>query len=257
MAKSNKNKKSGQSSRAQQQQDAARRRGAGVAAGRGSTPPVQATAQAAPAAPATSGGRTEPRHYLDVSAIRIQEWLARTPDLKFRRGASVLLTEATARGAWTELPSGMCWNDKAGDVDGVVSLVLAETTAGENPEDQIRAAACAVARRLRQTMPYCPVQAVAGMGVSYAGAYQQMADARRNGHLLVNSPPAPPELIVAKPCDQCRSAAATHPNVAGQETKALCDDCHARFSAAGGTAATAAGNRARNSGCAKHWRRPG
>ena len=37
------------------------------------------------------------RHYLDVSAVRIQDWLGRTPDLKLRRGASVLLVVATSR----------------------------------------------------------------------------------------------------------------------------------------------------------------
>jgi hypothetical protein len=65
-----------------------------------------------------------------------------------------------------------------------------------------------------------------------------MQQARRNGRFVVDSPPAPPEVILAKPCDQCRSAAATHGEIeviVGEKKKDLCTDCHNRFEAAGGT----------------------
>jgi hypothetical protein len=67
-----------------------------------------------------------------------------------------------------------------------------------------------------------------------------MEQARRDGRYLADSPPAPPEVIVAKPCDQCRSAAAVRPGITivarePRKEQDLCLDCHARFEAAGGT----------------------
>lgn len=234
-------RKGSQSSRTQQQQQAAARRSAGVpragrsgdsGLGRGTAPASTVPDQAAP---------SPVRHYLDVSAIRIQDWLGRTPDLKFRRGASVLLSEATARDAWEgRLPAGLAWNDEAGDVDGVVSLVVADATgesAGSMEGTGLARAARLIVQSMRETMPYCPIQAVAGNGETYAAAYPAMAMARRDGEFLVDSPPAPPEAILAKPCDQCRFAAATRPKVrvTGEDFD-LCGECSARLAAAGRTA---------------------
>jgi len=229
-------KKGSQVSRAQQQQEAAaRRHGAGAAAGRDRS--VQ-LAVPQPAGPGQAASGMQVRRYLDVSAVRIQDWLTRTPDLKFRRGASVLLTEATARDAWDELPPGVRWNDEAGEVDGVVALVVDDSVADDDASSFVADAARAVALRMRAVMPYCPVQAVSGTGDGYAAAYDGMEQARREGRFLVDSPPAPPEVIVAKPCDQCRSAAAVRQGitvVAAEPKQDLCLDCHARFEAAGGT----------------------
>ncbi len=229
-------KKGGQAPRAQQQQDAAAKRlGVAVTAGRGMLP-----AAPRPEGPGQPAPRTQVRHYLDVSAVRIQDWLTRTPDLKFRRGGSVLLTEATARDIWEkEMPPGVRWNDEAGELDGVVALVVADSVADAEARHSLELAARTVALRMRAAMPYCPVQAVTGTGDSYAAAYEGMEQARRDGSLVVDSPPAPPEAIVAKPCDQCRSAAAVRPGViiagADRDRQDLCLDCHARFEAAGGT----------------------
>jgi hypothetical protein len=170
--------------------------------------------------------------------VRIQDWLTRTPDLKFRRGASVLLAEATARDAWGDLPRGMRWNEEAGELDGVVTLVMDDSVPEADAAQFLEAAARTVAARMRAEMPYCPVQAVAGSGDSYAAAYETMEQARRDGSLLIDSPPPPQELVLAKPCDQCRAASAVQPKVkiiAGEREQDLCLDCHARFEAAGGT----------------------
>src|ERR1039457_1536423 len=229
-------KKGSQTTRAQQQEAAARRRSAGVPAGRDRSMPPPAPEPDSLAQPASA---REIRHYLDVSAVRIQDWLTRTPDLKFRRGASVLLTEATARDVVDgEMPPGMRWNDQAGELDGVITLVVEDSVADDDVEDCLKAAAHAVARRMRASMPYCPIQAVSGRGDSYAAAYEEMEQARRDGSFLADSPPVPPEVILAKPCDQCRSAAAVPPAItiiATERPKGLCPDCHARFEAAGGT----------------------
>jgi hypothetical protein len=232
----------GKAARARQQQEAAaRRRGArAAAAGKGgAASPAAASPEApgtAPRGSAVAIPRT-PRHYLDVSAVRIQEWLGRTPALKFRRGGSVLLTEATARDeVENDLPEGVMWNEQAGGVNGVVSLVLSDGT--QEPERLLNGAARHVADCMRAKMPHIHIQAVTGTGETYAAAYQQMAKARRDGRLLLDLPPAPQELILAKPCDQCRSAAAIRGGVviiAGEEPQALCGECDARFRAAGGT----------------------
>src|SRR5262249_44803202 len=158
------------------------------------------------------------------------------PDLKFRRGASVLLAEATARDEWAELPPGVRWNDEAGELDGVVSLVVDDTVT--DPERCAAEAARGVARRLQAGMPDGPVRAATGTGDGYAAAFEEMERARRDGRLLVDVPPAPPEVILAKPCDQCLSAAAVRDGIkiiATERAKSLCPDCHARFEAAGGT----------------------
>ena len=241
-------KKSGQVSRAQQQQQAAARRNIAPPAGARTGPSIPAPQEL----PSSSPARPAPpqsRYYLDVAAVRIQEWLGRTPDLRFRRGASVLLSKATAREEWEpRLPAGTRWNDEAGSVDGIVSLVFVpvaetqtetETETDANPAKVLADAARVVALSMRKTMPHCPIQAVAGTGATYAAAYPAIARKRRDGDFLIDSPPAPAEVILAKPCDQCRAAAATKDGVQVVESEReqdLCSECNARFEAAGKSA---------------------
>lgn len=247
--KNKKNKKSSKASRAAQQQQVSAKRqisrssaGGGhapargreqqtsEAAGRETAAPPETGASAGQAGPARRPGAGAGRRYVDVAAVRIQQWLGRTPDLKFRRGASVLLTEATDAGWWkSRLPDGVSLNDEAGSVDGVVSLVLAD---GADAGDAARV----VADRMRDKMPYCPVQAVTGAGETYALAFQEMTRAKQAGDFLLDYPPAPPELVLAKPCDQCRSAAATEKPVkvvSDEDPSTLCRECLDRFDAAG------------------------
>lgn len=239
--------------RQQQQQDAARRRGVPpvgareqsavpgqtVRAVRNVAPPGGPSRQAAPSAEATGPARIN--YYADVAAVRIQDWLARTPGLIFRRGASALLSKATDPEEWKgHLPPKVRWNDEAGHVDGVVSLVADESVADADASNVLHDAARQVAREMRDLMPHCPVQAVAGTGTSYAEAYAGMATARREGGFLLDWPPAPPETFLAKPCDQCRQAAATVPGVkvTREDTLDLCAECDARLKAAGRTTAS-------------------
>jgi hypothetical protein len=220
-----KKKKGGKATKAQQQQQAAAKRHIAASAVR------QGAGEQASESGAPLPRRREARRYLDVSAVRIQEWLARTPDLKFRRGASALLTEATSRKAWEASPlDGMCWNGEAGEVAGVVTLHVSDI-ADVDQDAACANAARAVAARMRELMPHCHIQAVTGTGETYADAYPRMALARRDGEFLLDSPPAPAEVIVAKPCDQCRSAAATEKT----ENQDLCKDCQHRLDKAGWT----------------------
>lgn len=242
MAKASKKGK-GQADRQRQQQAAAARRSGSTTSGRDRQQAQPARAeQATPAAPAPQPPVLSAEcWYLDVSAVRIQEWLARTPDLKFRRGASILLSEATAPDDWKgPLPPGTQWNPEAGSVDGVVSLILTDDTAADVTEDRekdpaqaARQAAGQVIARLRERMPSLHLQAVAGHGASYADAYEEMKRLRRDGTVLIDSPPAPQELVLAKPCDQCRATAAVrHEN--GNTGADLCRDCGQRRLRAGG-----------------------
>ena len=196
--------------------------------------PVDLSAQGIPVTPLVI------RHYLDVSAVRIQDWLARTPTLKFRRGASVLLSEATGRDAWLDgrLPARVQWNSEAGDLDGVVSLVADDGLADAEAVAVLSAAARAVTISLRDTMPHCPIQAVLGTGDSYASAYEHMSLARRQGSFVCDAPAPPTETILAKPCDECRAAPAVVESGiewGGREKQDLCGECCARFDAGGGT----------------------
>lgn len=241
MAGKGKGRKGAQSSRAQQQQQAAAKRNVPAPGRSGGTAESGAgrpsTAGPSGSIPASDPALVAPailgrRRYLDVSAVRIQDWLGRTPDLKFRRGASVLLSEATGPDAWSgRLPAGATWNNEAGHVDGVVSLVV-------DDDADMTEAARSVVRSMREKMPHCPIQAVTGGAGSYAAAYPTMALARRDCAFLIDSPPAPPEVVLAKPCDQCRSAAATQPDVkvTRDDIYDLCAECGARFDAAGRTA---------------------
>ena len=242
-------KKSGEkgkqaTSRQQQQEAAARRRTPwGGPSARSASPlkdQASATSQTATSAVTRPDAvRPQVHHYLDVSAVRIQEWLARTPDLKFRRGASVMLSEATGRDAWPDrsLPKGMAWNTQAGDLDGVVSLVMADRVAEGDVAGCLAAAAREVTEVLRGRLPLCPIQAVAGAGDSYADAYREIEEARSEGRHIADLPAAAAELVLAKPCDVCRAEAAEYrvEVVGAEKEEDLCAECKLRVEAAGGT----------------------
>src|ERR1700691_5850967 len=72
--------------------------------------------------------------YLDAGVVRIQSYIARTPELSLRRGASWMITKATgdaAVEAWIS-DSGLhqvARNPEAGHADGVVTLIVPDGTA--------------------------------------------------------------------------------------------------------------------------------
>jgi hypothetical protein len=188
--------------------------------------------------PGAGGGAAgaEQRYYLDVSAVRIQEWLARTPSLKQWRGASAMLSEATAQDTWKGmLPAGTEWNDEAGDLAGVVSL-----RAVGGPPEEVRevlaAAAREVAVELRRALPYCPIRGYIGAGPSYAVAYKEIDRARRADSAVVDAAPAPAEVILAMSCQTCLQAGAVEQirDDDGQDRR-VCGECARRRSAAGRT----------------------
>jgi hypothetical protein len=178
--------------------------------------------------------------YLDVAAVRIQQWLARTPDLKGWRGASAALSQATARDRWDgALPEGMEWNPDAGDLDGVVCL---RSVAGLGREQAERCAGVArgvVVGRLRAQLPAVMLQAATAWAGSYAEAYLEFERQRDRGELPVVFVPSPAQVVVAKPCDACRTDPATPQSIdspdGGGRSWQLCADCVVRYEAAGAT----------------------
>jgi hypothetical protein len=178
-----------------------------------------------------------PRYYLDVAAIRIQDWLARTPALKQWRGASVMLSDATAEDQWrANLPPGTEWNDEAGDLAGVVSLRATDELDEQAARSRLREAAAVVVAELRRKLPHCQFESFIGGGPTYAHAYQQISVARRRGEDVVNAPAAPSELMLAMLCKTCLQAPAaagltvTWPG--GSPTDQVCPECKERFKVA-------------------------
>lgn len=244
-----KQKKASQTPQQQQAQANAKRQEA-IGRTRSASQAAPPTGQRAPAqghpspAPAVAAPT---RFFLDVAAVRIQQWLTRTPELRGYRGASALLTTATARKTWEDgghLPRGVIWNDGAGDVDGVVQLVVEDPTLTHDEALAILSdAAKQVAGKLRADLPRCPLSGVIGAGASYVDAYAAMEDRRAAGDLVVDYPASPPQVILSKPCDTCRTAPASselssvtgdHP-AERDKPKQVCADCLARYPAAGGT----------------------
>ena len=157
--------------------------------------------------------------YLDVAVVRIQSYLTRAPSLKGRRGASTMVSEASAR-ARDQRPRGTQVNDEAGAVDGVVSLRLDGADSRE--------AATAVLTRLRRALPASELTAALWRGPSYVAA--------RGGTpaWTVEWPPAVAEWPLAKTCDWCRTwPASARVTGTGGEPALYCVDCARRHPEAG------------------------
>jgi hypothetical protein len=163
--------------------------------------------------------------YLDVAATQIQSWLGRSSDLRGRRGASTMLTAATSSQSWRrDMPAGARWNDEAGDVDGVVSLIV------EAGDVQVIARMCL--SRLRRALPAVTLEAVWHQADTYIGAYASMLTS--TSRLL--STPQVAELPLAGPCQQCAiSPAEGEPVRILDKRKAICRDCTLRYQHAGTT----------------------
>lgn len=152
-------------------------------------------------------------YYLDLGVGSIQSYLARSPDLRGRRGASAMLSEATdATRTWSDILrdpifAGVRWNAEAGNIAGVVSLKLA------NAEDADRVAA-AVLLQLRQRLPAAVLKLLHGPGDSYADFTRSSPET----HVFY---PAVMENPLAKRCGDCGLSAAC-------SRDGRCEDCTQR-----------------------------
>ncbi|MGW0359278.1 Cas10/Cmr2 second palm domain-containing protein [Nocardia nova] len=183
----------------------------------------------------TSGTHPADRVFVDVSVLRVQSYLARTGDLRGFRGASALVSSVTGHDEWHDkLLPGARVNDEAGDIDGVISLEIVPDH-DETATDTAARVAAAVVGELRDRLPAAYLSAVLGTGPTYVHAFAHMKHSREQGRLLIDSPPATPELVLAKPCDRCLSWPAVariadhsgNPTV--DQTQEGCIDCLPRY----------------------------
>lgn len=248
-------RKPARGSRQEQQARAQKKRGLASRTGRGDlggdgparVDPATTTAAAPSARPAGRGDVDW--WYVDVAAIRIQQWLGRTPSLRGLRGASYLLSEATSQetieavltaGA-QRTPPGVEWNPETGQISGVASVRFPATG---TDEDAARAVAGAVAARavagaiaavladaLRTRCPGLSLTATWGRGPDYLAAYPDMRARARGSAALLLLPAPANESPTTRPCDLCQASPATHPDVQipKRGTAQLCGDCFARI----------------------------
>jgi hypothetical protein len=158
--------------------------------------------------------------YLDVAAVRIQQYITRTPALRLRRGASWLLSTATSADSVLEqFTTGtslvVVRNRDAGDADGIVAL-----TVDRHTERQV---AERVMLYLRERLPGVELQAVWATADSYLEAYPALAAQRSRP--LVSMPPQA-DFSLGTTCEECRVDLRT----AGGT---MCEDCRARDRGAG------------------------
>ena len=168
--------------------------------------------------------------YVDVAAVRIQQYIGRTPRLKGQRGASAWLSWATSSDQLTNVlrdsqplrASGAEVNPEAGQADGLISVRF-------SGDADPRLVAAALAAYLRSVLPGLEVSGLWGAGPSYLEAYRDQMKPLREDPPLVSLPPSagfPP----LESCAECRADP-----VAGQiaihEEKAIgvCLDCLARY----------------------------
>ncbi|MGW2320094.1 Cas10/Cmr2 second palm domain-containing protein [Streptomyces sp. NPDC001680] len=177
--------------------------------------------------------------YLDVSCVRIQSYLSRTTQLKGRRGASAAIAAATqldadaGRELLRALP-GVAANTEAGEADGVINLVVQDTSVTDSTDTTAREIARTVFRRLRALLPAAEFQAVWATGPSYLDAHHNGIGPRlARGDVLSDLPPVP-ELPYARPCGMCHlDPAAGTLRLGPDDEQPACADCLARWSPQG------------------------
>lgn len=177
--------------------------------------------------------------YLDIGAKRIQAYLARTPRLRGRRGASALLEHEMLHD-WTE----DAWathaqvNEEGKQTDGVLSLRFTDPHVDDRIVDDVVTETATLLQRLA---PGAEWDVHIRQADSYREALRDGAAAERAGHDLLPGgvaryrplPTAPSEVPVVRFCETCGldSAVCTGPVDPGETNndKALCADCTRRF----------------------------
>lgn len=157
--------------------------------------------------------------YLDAAVVRIQPYIARTPELSLRRGASWMITKATgddAVDAWIgeNGVSQVTRNPEAGHADGVVALTVPDGTAEGH--------ATRLLLHLRRSIPRADLQANWGQAATYLEYRQNQS---RDGRSLQALPPVA-DFPLAETCESCRADAR-------DSSSGMCADCTARGAAGG------------------------
>jgi hypothetical protein len=162
--------------------------------------------------------------YATIAAKRIQQYLARTPRLRDRRGASAQLTAVTDENNLRGVLAGRAHVDPdAGQADGVVHLIVDEPA-------QRDAVIGDVLVFLRQKLPAAQFEATFAWADDYVAAEKLMRGQREGGGARSDLP-AISEFPFAAPCRLCRSAPAVGRVALGEgEERDACADCVMRHS---------------------------
>ena len=161
--------------RQQQQEAAARRRTAtGPPAASRAAPPQPTAPDRARLSRRQPRGSRPVRHYLDVSVVRIQEWLGPDagPEVPARRVGHAEPGDRAGGVAGRRAPGGHAVERPRPGTLTALSR-WSSTARCPSPRSPARwqAAARQVATALRAKLPFCHIQAVAGSGDSYATAF--------------------------------------------------------------------------------------
>lgn len=171
-----------------------------------------------------------------ISAVRIHDWLTRTPELRFVRGASAMLREET-RPENLALPDGVSWCDDVGTVSGVLAVTIADPNQAEEQVTRLAAS-------LRKALPDVEFDAWWTDERDYVSAFSRASqDALRGGSdpevgRKVFLPPLF-DVPIVQPCGACRREAvdaaqtALPPRNAGDPSIRLGRDCRSRHTWSG------------------------
>ncbi|MFJ4010346.1 Cas10/Cmr2 second palm domain-containing protein [Streptomyces sp. NPDC090026] len=174
---------------------------------------------------------TEAYVYVDFGAVRIQQYLTRTPGLRGHRAASNSLARATADASIEGLLGGLAEvNPEAGKADGVVSVRFpaAGTADRSEREQRVRQVQDGVFAHLRKALPGAEFASVWGEGESYLAVHAQVLQPKlRTGRVRHDLPPVA-EFPLAVPCRMCHTDPAAGSEPVPEGRLALCLDCSMR-----------------------------
>lgn len=183
-------------------------------------------------------------YFASVAAVRIQSWMARTPDLRFVRGASRALSAATARETSrtgmppltqrVQLPAGVESDLDSSDIDGVCVLRSDDEAALDEAVDLLL-------NYLQRELPGVEWTAWRTEAPSYVVAYDAVhGTGQRAGDNVRRWPrrlPLSLDLPFAEPCAKCSFELATSTVIkpgtkpGDNETDAIGPDCKIRHDA--------------------------
>lgn len=187
--------------------------------------------------------------YVVVSAVRITDWMVRTPELRLLRGASVALRERTAS-AGIERSLGLRAPEDAGDVAGVVTVELEHSQDSEATADRL-------AKHLRGQLPAVEWEAWwAESEQGYVSAYlayeaAALAGSRTGTVGRRSYLPATLDVPLAQSCDGCRKEPADVTRKVYKpdgEAALLGLDCHVRHNTEESSGVSIPGRPARDFG---------
>lgn len=179
-------------------------------------------------------------YFASVAAVRIQSWLARTPELRYVRGASRALQEATQRetdrqgevplllAARAGLPDGVHSDTDSPDVDGVCVLRSDDQDALDEGVDRLL-------NYLQRRLPGAEWTAWRTEASSYVVAYDAVHGGGAHSSAIKRWPrrlPLTLDLPFAAPCARCSFELATRsvpvPGAKDQKTVGIGPDCVVR-----------------------------